>query len=301
VTDDYEGRVNHPPLGAGEALAPGYEIIEHLHQSNNFDVYDVWSVERACRCVAKAPRQDLVQSAKVKRGLVREGRLLLKLTHPHIVRAYEVVRGPHPVLVLETLTGETLSHLIDTRERRLPISDVVHLGLHLCSAIHYLHRHNVLHLDLKPSNIVSERGLAKILDLSIARPPGWGRKGAGTRQYMAPEQVRGEPVSPATDVWGIGAVLFEALTAETPFNAEYQTSSGSPDDHADPESVADPESGTETDPDGYEQILRRAAPIRAHRRRVPAILAGAVDGCLEPEPACRPTVDELAKRLTSLT
>ena len=106
-------------------------------------------------------------------------------------------------------------------------------------------------------------------------------------------------------MWGIGAVLFEVLAAVTPFNAEYRHGSGSPagpDDHADPESGADPESdtGTDTDPDGYEQVLRRADPIRAHRRRVPSILADAVDGCLEPKPARRPTVDEFAKRLASL-
>lgn len=304
VTEDhYEGSIDYPPLEAGQALVPGYEVIEHLHQSNNFDVYDVWSEERSCRCIAKAPRQDLLEDGKVRRSLLQEGRLLKKLTHPHIVRVYEALKEPQPTLILETLTGATLSYIIDTGHRRLPIRDVVHLGLHLCSAVHYLHGHNVLHLDLKPSNIVSERGLAKIIDLSIARPPGRGRRGAGTRQYMAPEQIRGEPVGPATDVWGIGAVLFEAATAVTPFNAEYETDSGSytvPDEYADsdPESESDPESSTETDdPDSYEQVLRRADSVRAHRQRLPVAFADAIDTCLEPDPARRPAVDELARNL----
>src|SRR5918999_173725 len=90
--------------------------------------------------------------------------------------AYEVIKGPRPVVILETLTGATLAYLIDTAPRRLAIPDIVHLGLHLCSALHYLHRHDVLHLDLKPSNIVSDHGLAKLLDLSIARSPGWDEK-----------------------------------------------------------------------------------------------------------------------------
>ncbi len=286
--DHYEGRIDYPPLEAGKALAPGYKIIEHLHQSNNFDVYDVWSEERACRCIAKAPRQDLVESEKVRRSLLREGRLLKRLTHPHIVRVYETLKEPYPALILETLTGATLSHIIDTGHRRLPISDVVHLGLHLCSAIHYLHCHGILHLDLKPSNIVSERQLAKILDLSIARPPGRAKRGAGTRQYMAPEQVRGELVSPASDVWGIGAVLFETATAKTPFNVG-------------DENETDSESSTDTDLDSCEQVLRRAEPVRVHRQRVPATLADAIDSCLEPEPARRPTVEELTRRLMSLT
>jgi serine/threonine protein kinase len=285
-----EDTLDHPPLAAGSILVPGYEIVEHLHQSNNFDVYEVFSEERACRCVAKAPRQDLLKVAKVRSGLLREGRLLGKLTHPHIVRLYETIEEPHPTLILETLTGETLSYIIDTNHRRLPLSSVVNLGLHLCSAIHYLHGHGILHLDLKPANIVSERGLAKILDLSIARPPGRSRKGAGTKQYMAPEQVLGERVGPATDVWGIGATLYEAATDVTPFNAEYETGSGS-----------DQEDGSETDLklDAHEQVLRRAEPVRVHRR-VPATFANVVDACLEPDPTRRPTLENLTRNLQTL-
>ena len=264
-----------PPLSAGETLAPGYEIIAHLHRSNNFDVYDVWSEERACRCIAKALCPDLLDDQRTRRRLSREGRLLQRLTHPHIVRAYEILKQPHPVLILETLTGATLAHLIDTSRRRLPLSDVVYLGFHLCSAIHYLHRHGILHLDLKPSNIVSERQLAKLLDLSIARPPGKGIEGIGTANYMAPEQVRGDVLGAAADVWGIGAVLFEAATGEEAFGAY------------------------DEDETRYEQLERRAEPIRSYRR-VPAAFSAAVGACLAPEPARRPTVEDLTGVLIKL-
>ncbi len=136
------------------------------------------------------------------------------------VRAYEVLKEPRPVMSQETLTGATLAYLINTSPRRLALSDVGNLGIHLCSAVQYPHRHNVLHLDLKLSNVVSERQLAKVIDLSIARSPVRDRKGARTPQYMPPEQARGGYLSPATDVWGIGAVLFEATTGEEPFNAD---------------------------------------------------------------------------------
>ncbi len=272
---DTEGILDGPPpLEAGEVIAPGYEVIAHLHRSNNFDVYDAWSEERACRCIAKTPIPDLLEDKSLARGLFREGRLLAKLTHPHIVRAYETLKEPQPTLILETLTGATLAYLIDTRQRRLPLTAIVNLGLHLCSAIHYLHRHGILHLDLKPSNIVSERGLAKLLDLSIARPPGRGEKDAGTRNYMAPEQARGDYFSPATDVWGIGAVLFETATGEVPFDA-YE------------------------DESRYDQLERRADSVRAYRR-VPAAFDDLVHSCLEPDPALRPTVDEVAKSLRAL-
>jgi eukaryotic-like serine/threonine-protein kinase len=136
------------------------------------------------------------------------------------VRAHEVLQEPRPVMSQETLTRATPAYRINTSPRLLALSDVVNLGIHLCSAVQYLHRHNVLHLDLKSSNVVSERQLAKVIDLSIARSPARDRKGARTPQYMAPEQARGGYLSPATDVWGIGAVLFEATTGEEPFNAD---------------------------------------------------------------------------------
>ena len=266
-TDTGEILEGPPPLEAGETIVPGYEVIAHLHRSNNFDVYDAWSEERVCRCIAKTPIPDRLEDKQLVRGLFREGRLLQKLTHPHIVRAYETIREPRPALILETLSGATLAYLIDTSPRRLPLTDIAHLGLHLCSAVQYLHRHGILHLDLKPSNIVSECQRAKILDLSIARPPGRGREGAGTRNYMAPEQARGDYLGPAADVWGIGAVLFEAATGELPF--------GAPDDE-----------------DRYEQLERRAEPVRLYRR-VPAAFNDLVGSCLEPEPLRRPTVGEL--------
>ena len=302
----FEGDVDCPPLPEGKVLAPGYTILAHLHQSNNFDVYDVFSEERACRCIAKTPRQDLLKSERVSSRLLREGALLGGLTHPHVARLYEVVEGPPVTLILETLTGETLAHLIDTSYRRLPIKEVAHLGLHLCSAVHYLHGRGILHLDLKPSNIVSERGLGKILDLSIAHPPGRTRAGAGTTQYMAPEQIRGGEVDAATDVWGIGAVLFEAATAEVPFNAEYEETGYGDESGPTDETGTDgwtSTSGTGTD-DGdfedYEQLTRRADPVRAHRR-VPAAFNDVVARCLDPDPGARPTVAELTETLRTLT
>ena len=152
--------------------------------------------------------------------------------------------------------------------------NIAHLGLHVCSAAQYLHLNGILHLDLKPSNIVSECQRAKILDLSIARPPGRSAKDAGTRNYMAPEQARGDHLGPAADVWGIGAVLFEAATGELPFDAHDEE-------------------------DRYEQLERRAEPVRSYRR-VPAAFNALVGSCLEPDPALRPTVGELADALNKL-
>ncbi|HEY7350830.1 MAG TPA: protein kinase [Ktedonobacterales bacterium] len=272
--DRHDAGEDIPPLAAGTLLAPGYSVVDHLRRTRTYDIYDVWSHERHCSCVAKALRADCLDDLDDRRRLRREGRLLQRFCHPHLVRAYEVIEAPHPMMILETLTGDTLEALLDERRRRLPLSDVVYLGLHLCSAVRYLHLHRLLHLDLKPSNIISTCGVAKVLDLSLARPPGRGHRGAGTRIYMAPEQARGDLVSAATDVWGIGAVLFEAASGLRPF-AGYDKRMK------------------------YPQLERRAVSIRSHRR-VPALFAQAVDGCLEPDPARRPAVDELSDMLQRL-
>jgi serine/threonine protein kinase len=225
-------------------LAPEYRVLSLIRQSSLVDVYDCWSIERRCRCVIKTARDE-----RSGRRLVREGRLLLKLRHPHVVRAYEVITRPVPAVVLETLTGATLGYVV--HQSRLAPAEVAVLGLQLCSAVQYLHGNGVLHLDLKPSNIVAEGGLAKVLDLDIARKPGRGR-GEGTRQYMAPEQAKRGALTTATDVWGIGLVMFEALTGRLAFEFD---------------------SGVE-----FPQIAGRAPRVRRVRRSVPAGLAGVVDG-----------------------
>lgn len=278
-TDDapFDALDAHPPFSAGQLLAPGYEIKEHLHRSNDYDVYDVHSDERACNCVAKVPRPDRLPELKVRRALLREGDLLTTLKHPHIARAYEVLETPRPTVILETLTGETLAHLIDESPKKLPVEEICFMGIHLCSATHYLHRHGLLHLDLKPSNIVAERGMAKVLDLSLARPPGKGKAGIGTDQYMSAEQAAGGYLGPAADVWGIGAVLFEAATGEIPFN-----------NHED--------SGKY---EYYEQLERSADTVKKHRR-VPAAFDTLVGSCLLTDPAGRPSVSQLAAALEDL-
>jgi serine/threonine protein kinase len=261
-------------LGEGDRLLPGYEVIAHLSRSARLDVYDVWSDERDCRCVAKLLRPDFAGDSRAARRLLEEGRLLARLTHPHIVRAYETLELPQPIVILETLGGATVAHLIATRRRRLPLADVIFLGLQLCSAVGYLHRNGILHRDLKPANVVAERGQAKLLDLSLARPPGEVRPGGGTPNFMAPEQARGGKIDASADVWGLGAVLYSAATGLAPFHA-------------------DGASGR------YPQLEQRADPVAAHRK-APAGFSELVAHCLDPEPGARPTIAELTDELDAL-
>ena len=244
----------------------GYELLELLNRGIEIDVYDAWSEERGCRCVLKTLRPESRSDAAAVRRLRGVGRLLLSLTHPHIARAYDLLTVERtPVLVLETLGGATLSWMVREGKVRLTTEDLRHLGLQLCSAIGYLHRCGRLHLDLKPSNVISDNGIARVIDLNLARGPGRVPKGYGTAQYLAPEQARGGRVDAAADVWGIGATLFAAATAT-----------------------------------GAEQLERRAEPLRRVRRGLPKPFADVVDACLEPATADRPSVEDLEAELDAL-
>ncbi|MFB7213733.1 serine/threonine-protein kinase [Streptomyces sp. NPDC056255] len=280
-----------PPLMPGTSPAPEYEVLAHLARTGWLDVYDAWSQERACRCVVKVLRPDRRDEQRLRERLLREGHWLLAFTHPHLVRAYETFDSPEPVVVLETLTGETLSHLVGRLRCRLSARDLALLGVQLCSALHYLHGQGLLHLDLKPSNVVVDCGHAKVLDLSTARPPGIAPAGIGTFHCLSPEQARGGPLSAAADVWGVGITLYEVATGETPFDPG-ETRTGTDGTDRTDAAVDDPYDGPVRCPQ-----LEQTAPLVGSRRRLPRDLAAAIDACLRPDPAARPTVPELAEAL----
>ncbi|MGH2953867.1 MAG: serine/threonine-protein kinase [Solirubrobacterales bacterium] len=281
------------PLARGAEPAPGYEVIEHLSRGRRLDVYDAWSAERGCRCVIKALRPERAHEATARELLVREGRLLERLGHPHLVRAYETLLDPAPMIVLETLGGQTLAHMIEEEQRPLAPVELGHLGLHLGSAVGYLHRNGFLHLDLKPSNVVADGGRAKLIDLSLARPPGPAPAGIGTWCYLAPEQASGGELGPAADVWGIGVVLFEAATGQPAFDDPGHESDDLPSTDADG-------SMTWASYDGDYPQLERRAPRVANVAPAPPAIAELIDGCLEPAPEDRPPLDRLLGELETV-
>jgi serine/threonine protein kinase len=176
------------------------------------------------------------------------------------------------VLVLETLPGETLAYGIRERGPLGP-SDVAQLGLQLCSALRYLHGRGVLHLDLKPSNVVCHGGIARLIDFGISRRPGRAPAGLGSPPYLAPEQARGESLSSATDLFGLGVVLYECIAGHSPFRRSTARL--------------------------YEQLGRRARLADASVT-APERLARIVDALLDPDPRSRPGVEELRDALDRL-
>ena len=260
----------------GEWVLPGYQVVSLLSHGRRIDTYDVRSAERDCRCVVKVLRADRRGDQRVRDAVLLEGMLLRDLTHPHLVRGYEVHSEPAPAMVLETLTGATLAAVID--DAPLSVADSAQLGLQLVSVLSYLHRRGWLHLDVKPSNIVVENGRATLIDLSLVGRPGKGRPGAGTRGYLAPEQAVGENLSAATDVWGLAVTLVEGLTGEMPHGDEATWDSRRRIRFVH-RRAPDPVSPLEELPREYDAMLRR---------------------CLARDPADRPALSDVRACLTTI-
>lgn len=266
---------NTEPLKKGEVLIPGYTVIHHMRRGKDCDVYYVWSEKRLAGCIAKTIQPEALESDDARKRIVHEGEYLTNLSHPNLVRGYEIIADPTPVFIQETITGETLSHLIRnlTKQNKvLPERQLAHLGRQLCSVVHYLHLNNLLHLDIKPSNIISQPPLAKLIDLNLAASPGDIRKGVGTKQYMSPEQASGGVLTTAADVWGIGSVLFFAATGRRPFQTL--------------------ENGR------YEQLERFSEPVQTYRK-MDGSLANIIDRCLQYEADLRPNVSEIHECVSS--
>ncbi len=239
---------------------PGYELRDLVHEGRSFEVYEAWSAERECPVVVKRSRAGASQEARDR--LLHEGTVLTSLTHPHLVRAYEVHADPPVSVVLETLPGETLGHLFD-EHAPLQARDVAEMGRQLASVVGYLHHHGLVHGDIKPANAVRTGGVVRLIDLSLAGPQRIWDSSSGTPGYLSPEQAAHGLVTSATDVWGLGLLLLEALSGRDPYP------------------VDDPRYR-----EGYGPV-RPPRPLR-RSRRVPAELAALIGRMTALDPAERP-------------
>jgi serine/threonine protein kinase len=263
----------------GDEIAAELSAVKLLGGGFRYEAYLAWDDRLRSLVVVKVVRPGLVEDPSTLEGLASEVELLDRLNHPVLLRSFGAdLEGPRPHVVLEHLEGPRLSTLL-RKYGPLPPEQLVPLALQLCAAVHYLAGEGVVHLDVKPSNIIMG-GPPRLIDLSVARTREQCerlRSPVGTDAWMAPEQCRpgdGVPVGPAADVWGVGATLFRAVSGDRPFRE------GDPD--------------SEIPEERWLQLVERPAPLQD---RVPAAIAGPIVASLAYDPAARPTPAEVAARL----
>lgn len=155
----------------------------------------------------------------------REARSAGRLNHPNIVTIYDAGKaGAVPYIAMELLDGRSLRELLDSGER-LPLVRVLDIGLQAVRGLAYAHDHGIVHRDVKPANLILLRnGLVKLTDFGIARvlsaEATMSGEVVGSPKYMSPEQIRGGDIDGRTDIFALGALLYELLTGVSPFEAE---------------------------------------------------------------------------------
>jgi serine/threonine protein kinase len=154
----------------------------------------------------------------------REAEIGKILNHPNILRFINVTDQSRPYIAMEYLEGRTLSEIMN-EVRPIPIPDAVQIASSICDALAHMHEHKIVHRDLKPQNImITNDGSIRIMDFGIAKAMEMRRitfagfsPAMGTPDYMAPEQVKGRRGDERTDIYSLGAILYEMTTGRVPF------------------------------------------------------------------------------------
>jgi eukaryotic-like serine/threonine-protein kinase len=208
----------------GELIADRYELEELVGSGGMSSVYRAHDSLLERHVALKVMHEQLLSEGDHVERFRREARLAAQLSHPNIVTVID--RGEQErrqFIVFEYVEGENLKALVE-REAPLPEREAVQLALQVADGLAFAHAHGLVHRDVKPQNVLlTEDGRAKVTDFGIARSidvhHGLTQTGTvmGTSDYISPEQARGGPVDACSDIYSLGAVLYELLTGEVPF------------------------------------------------------------------------------------
>jgi len=254
------------------ALGPGgrYRLVRRIATGGMGEVWQADDTVLGRRVALKVLVEELAADDRATRRFVREARATARLTHPNVARVYDFGRdGGAPFLVMELLEGETLAARLASGP--LPPAEAARVAAAVADALEAAHQRGIVHRDVKPSNIMlTPGGEVKVLDFGIAAAADETHSTTGsglyaTVAYVSPERVTGEPATPASDVYSLGAVLYELLCGRPPFSG------------SSPALVA------------RSHLHDLPVPVRQLAPWVPARLAEACEAALAKDPARRPS------------
>jgi serine/threonine protein phosphatase PrpC len=222
-------KVNTSAMGTepeiGQLLDNRYELTDLIARSGMASIYKANDIKEKRGVALKIPFMQFESDPGFFTRFRREQEIGTRLNHPYILRV-DPDEGDRsrPYLVMEYLEGQTLGHLMRSI-RPMPVNDALKIVSRICEALHYMHEHDVVHRDLKPENImICNDGTIRIMDFGIAKVENQRRltfggftPAMGTPDYMAPEQVKGKRGDRRTDIYSLGAILYEMVTGSVPF------------------------------------------------------------------------------------
>ena len=212
-----------------------YRIISRIGQGGMGKVYKVAHANLSRTFALKIISDTVSETREARELFDREARFASAMQHPNITAVVDFGEDEAVgmFMVMELVEGEAL-HKILFREKQLGVRYACEIAIQLAEALHYIHQQGVVHCDIKTENILvreieepgkRRRVLAKLLDFGLARPlnPGRVQPGlSGTPHYVAPERIRGEAASPASDVYSLGILLYELVAGRVPWDGAVQ-------------------------------------------------------------------------------
>lgn len=212
---------------AQDFLGGRYELIEKIGSGGMADIYRTLDHQLQREVAVKILRDPLAMDQSFQENFLHEARAAANLSHPNIVTIFDFGRDDETLyIVMEYIAGTDLKTLIRRRKHLTPL-EAVELMKKISDGVGYAHRAGLVHCDLKPQNImVTPDNKVKITDFGVSRalatiqPDEHSDIVWGSPQYFSPEQASGGAPSPASDVYSLGAILYEMITGQPPFVAD---------------------------------------------------------------------------------
>ncbi|MEL7645555.1 MAG: serine/threonine-protein kinase [Anaerolineaceae bacterium] len=209
----------------GQVIAQRYRVENLIGTGSGGEIYKVWDEKRSAYLALKLLRPEWSHNPELLARFEEEARSLAKLQHPNIVRYYEMVHEDGlAFFLMDFIQGVTLRKLLKEESKTFSLSKILSIMDPMCKALNYAHEQDVIHCDVKPENIIIDQNENVFLtDFGIAHTTETNTdiiRSAGTPAYMAPEQIQKSEITPQTDIYALGVILYEMFTGRKPFSGD---------------------------------------------------------------------------------